>query len=66
MLLEQRKEISVDRWPLEGDDTVGMLGKALTASHGILLFGFHSVCEIRARNAFSACFSFTATVPVEW
>ena len=45
-LLEQRKEINVDRWFLEEDETVGMLGKTLKAGHGISLFGFHSVCEI--------------------
>ena len=35
MLLEQRKEIGVDHWPLEGNETVGMLLKALTVSLGI-------------------------------
>jgi len=31
-LLEQRKEIGVDHWPLERDETVGMLLKALAVS----------------------------------
>ena len=35
MLLEQRREISMDHWPLEGDETVGMLLKALAVSLGI-------------------------------
>jgi hypothetical protein len=29
MLLEQRKEIGVDHWSLEGDETVGMLPNVL-------------------------------------
>ena len=35
ILLEQRKEIDVDSWPLEGDETVGMLQEALAAGIGI-------------------------------
>jgi len=34
MLLEQRKEINVNRWSLEGDETVGMLRDALTVDLG--------------------------------
>jgi len=35
VLLEQRREIGVDRWPLEGNDTVGTSPKALATSLGI-------------------------------
>ena len=35
MLLQQRKEIGADHWPLEGNETVGTLSKAPAVSFGI-------------------------------
>ena len=35
MLLEQRREIGVDRWPFEVDGIVGVLRKVLVANPGI-------------------------------
>ena len=34
-LLQQRREVGVDRWPHEGNETVGTLPKALAADLGI-------------------------------
>lgn len=69
VLLEQRKETSADRWPLEGDDTVGM-GNFARSSHVVIVhlswFFLLSVCEIRSGNTSSAGLPFPTAVPVEW
>lgn len=65
VLLGQRKEISADRWSLEGDEIIGMLRKVLDVGLESDACIILSVCEICARNTLSACFSFTTVVPFE-
>jgi hypothetical protein len=66
MLLEQRKEIDVDRWLLEEDETVGMGELFVTVCRHRFTFRFLSVCKICSGDTVSACFSFATAVPVEW
>lgn len=64
MLLEQRREIGAERWPMEGGETVGTWSEVLMVACGDLLS--LSICEICPGDTVSTCFSFTATVPLEW